>query len=247
MSRSTIHTPERWLDAGATAFERRLLEADAHEEPSPELSARMAQGLGISGAAITAIAVAKAASADIAAAKVATGAAGVAVWPWISVGVLGLVVAGVIVGTHGSTTSERQASPVSRPVSAPVPVAAPPSGLAEPAATVVEPPPGPTAPGRRGRAGTIASDLRDQIAMVDAARAALLADSGERVLQILRRYQDRYPVGSFRPEATALKIEALVQLGRQGEARTLARRFVAENAGTALADRVANVAGLTQP
>jgi outer membrane protein assembly factor BamD (BamD/ComL family) len=91
------------------------------------------------------------------------------------------------------------------------------------------------------------SDLRDQILMVDAARAALVAGAGERALELLRHYQDRYPAGSFRPEAAALKVEALTKLGRNAEARVLAERFVAEYGKSPLADRVARVAGLARP
>jgi hypothetical protein len=100
------------------------------------------------------------------------------------------------------------------------------------------------APVRRGRPSP--EDLREQIALIDAARAALTADAADRTLQIVRRYQDKFATGAFRPEATALKIEALVALGRRAEARPLARTFVAEHRGTALADRVASVAGVSK-
>ena len=70
------------------------------------------------------------------------------------------------------------------------------------------------------------------------------AGAGRRALEILRRYQDKYPAGSFRPEATALKVEALMKLGREAEARAIAERFVAEHRGSLLARRVAEIAGL---
>ena len=68
---------------------------------------------------------------------------------------------------------------------------------------------------------------------------------GRRALEILRRYRDKYPSGSFRPEATAIRIETLMKLDREGEARVLAARFVAENRGSLLAARVAELVGLT--
>ena len=86
--------------------------------------------------------------------------------------------------------------------------------------------------------------MQDQIALVDAARAAVSSGAGGRALEILRLYQEKYPGGSFRPEAAALKIEALARLGRTAEARALAERFVAEHAGSPLAKRVARVTGL---
>ena len=82
---------------------------------------------------------------------------------------------------------------------------------------------------------------------MDAARAAVSEHADRRALEILRRYQEKYPVGLFRPEATALKVEALIHLGRTSEARALAERFVAGHRGTLLAARVAEIAGLPKP
>ncbi len=86
--------------------------------------------------------------------------------------------------------------------------------------------------------------LGEQIALLDAARAAAAANAGRRALELLRRYEEKYPTGSFRPEAVALKVEVLVKLGRTDEARALAERFVAQHRGTLLARRVAELAGL---
>ena len=72
------------------------------------------------------------------------------------------------------------------------------------------------------------------------------AGDARRALELLRGYRDKYPSGSFRPEATAIRIEALAKLGRQAEARALAERFVAEHRGSLLAARVAMV-GLAAP
>jgi outer membrane protein assembly factor BamD (BamD/ComL family) len=83
--------------------------------------------------------------------------------------------------------------------------------------------------------------------LLDSAREAVSAGGGRRALEILRRYQDRYPTGSFRPEATAIKIEALLKLGRETEAHAMAEQFVAEHRGSLLSRRVAEIAGLPQP
>jgi len=73
------------------------------------------------------------------------------------------------------------------------------------------------------------------------------AGAGERALQVLRQYESTYGAGSFRPEARALKVEALVAVGRRAEARALAERFVVDYRGSALAERVARIVGLSQP
>ena len=92
-----------------------------------------------------------------------------------------------------------------------------------------------------------AADIQEQIALIDAARAAVAAGSGDRALTLVHRYQSKYPRGSFRPEAAALKIEALSKLGRNAEARRLAEKFVADHGGGPLADRVRRLGGLDRP
>ncbi|HXU06098.1 MAG TPA: hypothetical protein VN903_34325, partial [Polyangia bacterium] len=86
-----------------------------------------------------------------------------------------------------------------------------------------------------------AGDIRDQIALLDAARTAVRAGSSERALVLLHRYDASYPGGAFRPEALALRIEALNQDGRQAEAQALAREFLARYPHSPVADRVARV------
>ena len=53
--------PKRLTVVGATDLERTLLQAARHERPSPELTRRMAAGLGISAAVVAAPAAAAAA------------------------------------------------------------------------------------------------------------------------------------------------------------------------------------------
>jgi hypothetical protein len=252
----------RLLDTDATAFERRVLAAAQRQEPSAASTARMAAALGVSvtAAGIAGLGTAAAAKAAVAgaAASKATAAAGLsAVWTWISAGVVGLAVAGAVVGTrarHDAHEPPPVASPSVAPAPSPPPAAAPsPERLAlpvEPRAAVPEPTPAPRAGASSARARTAApatSDLGDQIAVLDSARAAIATGAGRRALEILRRYQDRYPTGSLRPEAVALEVEALMKSGREAEARALARRFVAEHRGSLLARQVADVAGLPKP
>jgi hypothetical protein len=85
-------------------------------------------------------------------------------------------------------------------------------------------------------------DLRDQIALIDAARTAVKAGLTERALVLLHRYEVSYPGGAFRPEALALHVEALSDSGRGVEAKALAREFLAHYPQSPLADRIARVA-----
>jgi hypothetical protein len=243
MNRPADDLPERLLAADATDFERRLLESVRDRKPSPASSARMARALGVTAAAVATTATAKTIAAEVVVSKAGAVAGAGAVWPWISVGVLALAVAGAVVGSrtrHATPNRHRAPAPVTAP-SNPAPVAP-----TEPGPGTAEPPPSAAGPVRRSRLAT-APELGDQIAFIDAARAALSAGADRRALETVRRYQERYPAGSFRPEATALKVEALVKLGRQAEARALAERFVAEHRGSLLAERVAALVGLARP
>jgi hypothetical protein len=235
MSNSPIDLPERLLDAGATDFERRILEGVAQRKPSPETSLRMARALGVTATAIGTTAVATKLASDAAVAQAPTAVGTSLVWPWVSVGVLGLVIAGAVIGTHEWKTAPPEPRPTPPPLTAKAVVE--PSPSAEPAAALAAPPPGPGATDVRSYAAS-ASDLRDQIALIDAARSALASSSDRRALEILRRYQDKYPSGSFRPEAAALRVEVLVKL---------AERFVAEYRGSLLARRVAELTGVGRP
>ena len=217
--------PERLLATDATDFERRVLRAALEKKPSAAASARMARVRGVS-----AVAVGSAAAAEVVVSKATIAAGAATVWPWISVSVIGLVVAGAVVGSRASHETPHAAQPA--PVVAPAPRAPMPAAPApttdEAAAT-----PGTTpAATRRSRAAAPVGDLGEEIAFIDGARAAVASGASGRALDVLRGYQSKYPNGSFRPEAMALKIEALINLGRETEARPLAERFLAEHRGT---------------
>jgi hypothetical protein len=247
MTRRTEDIPERLRVVGATDLERRLLGAAAAEEPSPELSSRMAAAIGISTAAIGTMAGTAAVETAAATAKATTSAS--AFLPWISAGVVVFGVAGVLVGARVWMPSAPATPPAAPTAVAPATKPAVPvvTEQAAPAATV-EAGPAEAAPpaAHRRPAGSKAADLGEQIALIDGARTALRAGEGDRALESLRRYHDKYPAGSFHPEAAALRIEALAKLGRTSEARALADRFIAEHRGSPLADRVARLTRLRQ-
>jgi hypothetical protein len=211
-------SPERLLDSDATDFERRLLQAAVKDGPSRDMSARMARALGVS--------VATAATMG-AATKAGAGGGSASGWPWVVGGVIGLSVVGALVVGSRWTASRPDARPAGPAVSQPV-----------------VSPPAPVAAGAAVRAALPLHDLHGEIDLLDGARAAIAARAGGRALDLLRRYEDLYPTGSFRPEAAAVRVEALVQLGYDVEARALAERFVAEHRGSLLSDRVAAIAGL---
>jgi TolA-binding protein len=222
----------------------------------------MARALGVSAAAIGAASGAALTKTTVLASKAATGASvgTTATLPWIGVGVVGLALAGAIVGTQAwkkPVRSSRSPAPAaiaaaSKPAAAvePAPAAAAPVAAPEPATptpALLRPELAATTSGRRARAASLPLDVREQNALIDAAREAVSSGAAHRALALLRRYQDKYPGGIFRPEAAALKIEALARLGRDAEVRVLANRFVAEYGDGPLTERVRHVAGLARP
>jgi hypothetical protein len=230
--------PKRLTVVGATDLERTLLQAARHERPSPEMTARMAAGLGISvGAALTA-ASSPVAAAPIVVAKTTLGL-------WMPAGVIVAAVAAGVVGVRVSARPEPPAVHAARPAA---PMIAPPQveaphATAAPDARVVKMRRRSTSVTAPASASTSAGDLRDQIALLDAVRAAVKGGSSERALVLLHRYDATYPGGAFRPEALALRIEALDQDGRHVEAQALARDFLARYPQSPVAARVARVAG----
>ena len=243
--------PERLLEGGGSDLERCLIGAIAGERPSPELRDRMAQALGVPLAA-AGLAATVAASQTAATAKTAAGiwagAGGTAPLAWISVGVVSLVLAGAIVGVGvwKDAPAKSLPAPVITPATLPVlPPATPEGGLAP--AVEIRLNGSPPLAQHRSRSAAPIRDLRKQIALIDAARAAISASAGERALDLLRQYQEKYQGGTFAPEAAALKIEALAKLGRAAEARAGAERFRAQYGESPQTDRVLRAAGLAAP
>jgi outer membrane protein assembly factor BamD (BamD/ComL family) len=99
-----------------------------------------------------------------------------------------------------------------------------------------------TTPATRRDPPATADDLRGEIDLIDAARGALRTGTATRALELLGRYAARFPHGSLAPEGTALRVEALMRLGRSAEARAIARRFVAANPTSPLVERMNSLA-----
>jgi hypothetical protein len=73
------------------------------------------------------------------------------------------------------------------------------------------------------------SSLEGEVAALDGARAALAGGDPSRTLGLLDQYQQAFPRGALRPEASYLRIQALSKSGQAGAARELAARFLASH------------------
>jgi hypothetical protein len=249
MSKTESELPPPLRDVGATELERRLLHAAGREVPSRALAERMASGLCIALPA-TDVTLASGAKVGAPAAPKAVVTSSSLV-PWLSGAVLAAVVAAGYIATRPPRV------PAMAPASTAAPSSMPEEGARVVTTPVVELPPravdeaGRSAPlpsaTPRGRTNAVSGDVTEQIALIDAARDALAHGGAERALTTVRQYQSRFPKGAFRPEAAAIKIEALMKLGRTTEARSLAERFLVAHGPGPLAERVARLAGLRPP
>lgn len=194
--------PERLLLGGATDFERSLLRAVLDERPSPELTLRMEQALGLGvgalpGATSTAAtghaAAGQGAAVHVAAPSLAAkaGVAGI----WIKAGVGALVGAGLV--ASGVAVQSR----VTRAPSAPV------VDRSAHQASKTETVPAEAAPvGAPTATAEAVHDeaLRDEIGLLDAARAASARGDVHRAREVLARYHREFPHGSLEREARVL-------------------------------------------
>lgn len=209
-----MNDPERLFNGSGNDLERRLLGAARVEQPSPALSARMAGALGLPRAPLSDAPVRSGTSsspppAAVTAATTTGGSIAAAVG--VSAVVVGLALVGVF---------------AFRPASRVVPVA-----------TTVSVPRAPT-PIAPSPTATPGDEVGDQIRVLDAARVALRGQTPRRAIDLLDGYVNRYPRGTFRPEATVLRIEALVQDGRSPEAAVLGKQFRAAYPDSPLVKRV---------
>jgi hypothetical protein len=222
----------------SSEFERRLLEAARAERPSSELSARMAHALGVPAPS--------AVTPPLQAAKgVFSG--------WVGFSALAIVAASALVW---ALWPRRSPAPLERPtvVTEPSSESAPRESVPAPesarqvqtiapvpSASVLSPAPSNRTSATTAKPGASASalrgDLREEIRLIDAARAAVTSHAPDQALTLLQRYTATYPTGVFGQEASVLRIEALNQSGQHARARALARDFLARHANSPLAER----------
>jgi hypothetical protein len=257
MSKMDSELPERLASAGATGLEQRLLRAATNERPTRELSERMARGIGVALPAIGAGGAVGLTAKSAAAAKAAVSSS--SFLPWLSGGLAAALLVGGLVALgsnaapkrapapHAPTSTALKAAPELAALPLPSATGAPPTDASPQTADDAATKRLGSAASQRNRASATTNGLAEQVALVDAARAALASGRAEHALGIVHEYQATYPRGAFRPEVAAIKIEALLKLGRKAEARASAERFAAAYGPGPLAERVTRLADIKQP
>ena len=146
------------------------------------------------------------------------------------------------------------------PVSLPAPVVPEPSASSvvvpqTPASSAVVPSP-PIASPRPLSAAPLAalpaeaasgSTTREELAWLDGARAAIHSGNPARALSVLDGYGAHFPHGVMAPEATMLRIEALVDAGDRPAARRAAEAFLGANPQSPYAARVRSMVPEANP
>jgi outer membrane protein assembly factor BamD (BamD/ComL family) len=92
-------------------------------------------------------------------------------------------------------------------------------------------------------APSASGDLREEIRLLDQARAAVRTGANLQALKLLEKYERRYPRSQFRQEAQVLRVEALARSGQKQAAAALGKKFVAEHPESPHVERVQAVTG----
>jgi hypothetical protein len=239
-----MDAPKRIVDdPAADSIARSLIEDARSETATPGAKGRTLAALGVIGATT----VATTTSSALTALKA------------LGVGVLtaGLLAGGALIATRGADppTAPSIVTPSPLPPEASPPVEiAPPAVVSAPTASSsprVAAKPRARAPDAKMAAAPSPSSsapttrLAEEAQNLEAARRELGARNAQSALVLLDRYERDFPRGELRPEATALRVEALAASGNEVAAKALGRQFLERNAGHPAAARVRRAIGDT--
>jgi hypothetical protein len=95
-------------------------------------------------------------------------------------------------------------------------------------------------------AASAASGLADQVAALDRARAALRAGRARESVALLDSFGRAYPGSSLAPEATVVRVSALLTLGQRAQATRLVRGYCRLGGRDAYGQRLMALVGLDE-
>jgi hypothetical protein len=237
-----VNDPKRLLEEeGPSELERSLLKAVGAEQPSHEHRMRVRQAMGLGPGTAPASAS-------------TTPSSGIGKMAIVGVVAAGAVAALLLLGRTRQASlppSPLPSTPVLQEVTAAPAAPGVPAATAEMTPPTVEAPDPAAAPhvARRPVAPapspspSASSDIREQIRLIDEARAAVGAHDPASALRTLDQYRSKFPSGALDQEAAVLRIEALDQRGDHAQAASMARAFLARNPASAHATRLERIAG----
>lgn len=238
--------PRPLLEENATDLEKALLRAGRAEVPDERASAHLLGMLqGLPGPTLPGPVAGPVAGPVVVAAKSASVAA------WAKLGVLALALGGGAITTHHLVRPRAvppRANPAVPTVARPVPAIPSDEPLPPPALeTPRESPPrpknrlhhaGPAKPPAEMLPIPPDHSLAGETGALDHARESLEAQRFAEALRLLDEYQQKYPQGRLRTEATVLRLSALVKSGQRGAAQALADRLLADEEYRTYARRI---------
>jgi hypothetical protein len=83
--------------------------------------------------------------------------------------------------------------------------------------------------------------LAREVSQLDGARRGLAMSDAEAALRALDQYGREFPRGVLLPEATYLRVRALLARGQRAEAAAVGRRFLAAHGGGAGASKLSQL------
>jgi hypothetical protein len=230
--------PERLLDQKGSALARTLLQEGRDYQGSEHLRDRTLAAVGLAGSAGLALSI----------------SGWLAARSWMTKVFLALSTAGLLVAIPMTyVLVGRGAAAVAPPAPAvsiapapvlPVPTSPGPTVASHERAWAAAPSSSPSAPSStsvpavapRARAGS--SDLRAELAALDAVRSTLADNDAPAALTSLGTYFRSFPRGRLHLEAEALRIDTLAKAGRPEDARRYAEDFLRRHPNSVLTARV---------
>jgi TolA-binding protein len=202
---------------------QRLLDSASLDRPS-EASRRHATNLAATASAFSSSTSGSSSSSSSAIAQSSQRRppSGVRVATWLVVG----AAASVTIGLVGAKLLQTPSAPHA---AAPLLTAAEPRGAAASSPDIAPEPATPVAPSTLG-----ARPSPDEAREIEAARAALSRGDTDTAIAQLDAYDSAHPNGQLKPEAMALRIQALIKSGKTAEARTLSNEFQEKYPGRSL-------------
>lgn len=88
--------------------------------------------------------------------------------------------------------------------------------------------------------------LSQELALIDSARASLLAGQPAAALRTLNAYRTQFPKGALRAEATVQRVEALIAVGDRRSAQTIGESFLTRNPESPYSRRIASLLGVAR-
>ncbi len=245
--------PKRLLDGEGSPFEQSLLDAAGKETPSPALENVMRQALGL-----PSITLPSAPSTPPPAALAPTSSATLSGSLWLKVlGVAAVLGAsGALVFGLGGSDPQRPAGDAPAKQLAPSAEQQPknagqgqPSESAGNAAAAAREEPAAalpadatsaqkSAPRAQSASAEREARLREEIGLIDGMRSALAKNDAELALSRYQSYVARFPTGTLREEADALRVEATRRAGNAKQAESLAKSFERKHPESPHLDRV---------